>query len=115
VVAKAYIPDAGDLVWVDFTSQAGHEQAGRRPALVLSPRPYNERAGLAIMCPVTSHSKGYPFEVLLGSAGRMKGVILADHLKSLDWRHRNAQRAGKVPPQILTEVRDRISALLQIQ
>jgi mRNA interferase MazF len=115
VVARAYVPDAGDLVWVDFTPQAGREQAGRRPALVLSPRKYNEKASLAVMCPITSHAKGYPFEVALPPGHRMKGVILSDHLKSLDWRQRDAQRVGKLPPAILSTVLERIAALLQIQ
>jgi len=115
VVARAYVPDAGDLVWIDFTPQAGREQAGRRPAVVLTPRKYNEKTSLAVLCPITNHSKGYPFEVALLAGHRMSGVILSDHLKSLDWRQRNAERAGKLPPSILAEVLERISALLQIQ
>jgi mRNA interferase MazF len=109
------VPDAGDIVWVDFTPQAGREQAGRRPAVVLSPRTYNEKASLAVLCPVTSHSKGYPFEVALPAGIRMRGVILADHLKSLDWRQRNAQKAGKLPAPVLAEVRELIAVLLRIQ
>jgi mRNA interferase MazF len=115
VVAREYVPDAGDLVWVDFSPQAGREQAGRRPALVLSPRAYNEKTSLAVLCPVTSHSKGYPFEVKVPTGGRVRGVILADHIKSLDWRQRNAQRAGKLPISVLSQVLERISALLQIR
>lgn len=115
MVGREFVPEAGDLVWVDFTPQAGREQAGRRPAVVLSPRGYNEKAGLAVVCPITSHSKGYPFEVALPPSGRVRGVILADHLKSLDWRQRNAQKAGKLPPLILATVLESISALLQIQ
>ena len=114
MVAREYVPDAGDLVWVDFTPQAGREQAGRRPAVVLSPRGYNEKTSLAVLCPVTSQPKGYPFEVAVPPGGRVKGVILADHLKSLDWRQRNAQRAGKLPAAILGQVLDRVSVLLQI-
>jgi mRNA interferase MazF len=109
------VPEAGDLVWIDFTPQAGREQAGRRPAVVLSPRGYNEKAGLAVLCPITSHRKGYPFEAALPPSSRVRGVILADHLKSLDWRQRNAQKAGKLPPPILATVLGSISALLQIQ
>jgi mRNA interferase MazF len=115
VVAREYVPDAGDLIWIDFTPQAGREQAGRRPAVVLSPRKYNEKASLAALCPITSHPKGYPFEVALPPGNRIQGVILSDHLKSLDWRQRNAVRAGKLSPVVLGMVLDRISALLQIQ
>jgi mRNA interferase MazF len=115
VVAKEFVPAAGDLVWIDFTPQSGHEQAGRRPALVLSPRAYNIKTGLAVMCPVTNQQKGYGFEVLLPVAGRVRGVILADHLKNLDWRTRRAEYAGKVTPAVLRQVLDRISVLLQMQ
>jgi mRNA interferase MazF len=78
VVARAYVPDTGDLVWLTFDPQAGHEQRGRRPALILSPRSYNSKARLAIACPITSHVKGYPFEVPLPQGGKISGVILAD-------------------------------------
>ena len=115
MVARAYVPDSGDLVWIDFTPQAGREQAGRRPAVVLSPRSYNERAGLAVMCPITSQSKGYPFEVALPAGGRVRGVILSDHIKSLDWRERKAEKAGRLAPSILSEVLERVSSLLQFQ
>ena len=81
-----FVPDAGDLVWLTFDPQAGHEQAGRRPALVLSPRSYNQKSGLALVCPVTNQVKGYPFEVPLPPGCGASGAILADHLKSLDWR-----------------------------
>jgi mRNA interferase MazF len=113
VVVREYIPDAGDVVWVDFTPQAGHEQAGRRPAIVLSPRAYNDKAGLAVMCPITSRVKGYPFEVAV-RAGAIAGVILTDQLKSLDWRDRNADRAARVSAEILDEVRNCVAALLGI-
>jgi mRNA interferase MazF len=112
LVVKNYVPDAGDVVWVDFTPQAGHEQAGRRPAIVLSPRLYNEKAGLAVLCPITSHAKGYPFEVAIPSALAVRGVILADQLKSLDWRRRQVQRFGKLPTSVLDAVRHRVAALL---
>lgn len=79
-------PDAGDIVWIDFTPQIGREQAGRRPALVLSPRLYNEKVGLMIVCPITSKSKGYPFEVVLPSGLAIIGAVLSDHVKSLDWK-----------------------------
>jgi mRNA interferase MazF len=112
LVVKIYVPDAGDVVWADFTPQAGHEQAGRRPAIVLSPRLYNEKAGLAVLCPITSHAKGYPFEVAIPSALAVRGVILADQWKSLDWRHRQLQRFGKLPTSVLDAVRHRVAALL---
>jgi mRNA interferase MazF len=114
VSAQEYLPEAGDLVWLDFTPQAGREQAGRRPALVLSPRSYNAKTSLAIVCPVTNHAKGYPFEVALPSGGKIGGVILSDHVKSLDWRQRRAMKAGKVQASVLRSVRDRLAALLEI-
>ncbi len=112
MVARAYVPDAGDLIWLDFNPQAGHEQAGRRPGFVLSPRAYNEKTSLAVVCPVTSQVKGYPFEVPLPKGLPVAGVILADHLKSLDWRARRAERAGTVPKAILRAVLERVAALL---
>lgn len=114
-MASEYVPDSGDLVWLDFTPQAGREQAGRRPALVISPRTYNTKTSLAVVCPVTSHAKGYPFEVGLPAGGKIGGVVLSDHLKNLDWRQRNAVRAGKVSPAILESVRERIAMLLELQ
>lgn len=114
MVTTEYVPDAGDVIWLDFAPQAGREQAGRRPAVVLSPRAYNGKTSLAVVCPVTSHAKGYPFEVSLPPGLRLKGVILSDHLKNLDWRQRGTQKAGKIPPVILEQVRDRVAALLGI-
>lgn len=114
-MTRGYVPDAGDLVWLDFTPQAGREQAGRRPAVVLSPTLYNEKAGLAVMCPITSRAKNYPFEVDLPPNSKIRGAILADHLKSLDWRQRNAQKIGKLPPAILSRVLESIATLLQIR
>jgi len=108
----AFIPDVGDLVWLTFDPQAGHEQAGRRPALVLSQRSYNQKSGLALMCPVTSHAKGYPFEVPLPEDCGVAGVVLADHVKSLNWRARSAARIGKVPAPFLEEVLARLAPLL---
>jgi len=114
VVARDYVPDAGDVVWIDFVPQVGHEQAGRRPAIVLSPRTYNERAGLAVLCPITSQIKNYPFEVQLPSGSKIRGVILADQLKSVDWRHRRAEKFGKIPPAVLDQVRQRIAVLIAL-
>lgn len=108
----AFVPDAGDLVWFTFDPQAGHEQAGRRPALVLSPKAYNQRSGLALACPITTHVKGYPFEVPVPDGCGLQGVILSDHVKSLDWKARRAVRITRVPAGTLTEVLARLSPLL---
>ncbi|HVP46327.1 MAG TPA: endoribonuclease MazF [Bryobacteraceae bacterium] len=112
LVARHYVPDAGDLVWLTFDPQAGREQAGRRPALVLSPAVYNRRSGLALVCPITSQVKGYPFEVPLPAEAPVTGVILADHIKSVDWRARRATRAGRAPSALLADVLDRLAPLL---
>lgn len=110
----AYIPDRGDVVWLDFTPQAGHEQAGRRPALVLSVASYNAAAGLAICCPVANQTKGYPFEVPIVAAPNhhVTGVVLADHVRSVDWRARNASKFAKVTAQCAHDVSNRIKLLL---
>jgi mRNA interferase MazF len=112
VVATEYVPDKGDLIWLDFNPQVGREQAGRRPALVLSPKPYNEKTSLAIVCPITSQIKGYPFEVPLPKNLPLAGVILSDHVKSLDWRQRRAEKAGRVSKQLYEQVLYRLGALL---
>jgi len=111
-VKREWVPDAGDLVWLTFSPQAGREQAGRRPALILSPAQYNRRSGLALACPITSHVKGYPFEVDLPPALPVSGVILADHVKSVDWRARRAEAAGRLPREVLNDVLDRLAPLL---
>ena len=105
-----YVPDTGDIVWLQFDPQAGHEQAGHRPALVLSPAAYNGKTGLMLCCPMTTQVKGYPFEVLI--AGNPLSAALADQVKSLDWVVRKAKRKGKVAPGELAEVRAKILALL---
>ncbi len=105
-------PDRGDLVWISFTPQAGHEQAGRRPALVLSPTAYNAKVGLMLCCPVTSRVKGYPFEVALPSGLSITGVVLSDQVKSLDWRVRRAEIAGMVPKGVVAEVLNKLATLL---
>jgi mRNA interferase MazF len=112
VVAAKYVPEAGDLVWLTFDPQAGHEQRGRRPALILSPRAYNTKARLAIACPITSQVKGYPFEVVLPPGSRITGAILADHVKNLDWQVRRAVFEEKAPAEIVTDVRERLRVLL---
>jgi mRNA interferase MazF len=106
----AYIPDAGDIVWIDFSPQAGHEQARHRPAVVLSPAAYNARAGLMLCCPTTTQIKGYPFEVRL--SGKTASVALADQVKSFDWRARKARRKGKAGAAELGEIRAKLRALI---
>lgn len=101
-----YIPRRGDAVWLNFNPQSGHEQAGRRPALVLSPEEYNRKTGLAIFCPITSQVKGYPFEVKLPAGLPVNGVVLADQVKSLDWQVRDAALIKKLPIQIVKETTD---------
>ncbi len=113
MVKAPYVPDRGDVVWTDFNPQAGREQAGKRPALVLSPKAYNARTGLAVMVPITSHAKGYPFEVAV-RVKSISGVALTDHLKNLDWRARGVAFAGKVSPAALEETNANIAALLGI-
>ena len=101
-----FVPERGDVVWLEFDPQAGHEQARRRSALVLSPGAYNKRVGLALVCPLTSQVKGYPFEVAVppASGSRLVGVILADQIKSLDWRARQAALLARVPESTVSEV-----------
>jgi len=108
----AYVPARGDLVWLQFNPQAGHEQAGHRPGVVISPSSYNRRVGLALCCPVTSQVKGYPFEVLLPKGLAVEGAILADQIKSLDWRVRKARRLGRLPADVLNEAVGKILALV---
>ena len=97
-----YIPDTGDIVWLDFDPQAGHEQSGHRPALVLSPKKYNKKTSLILCCPMTTKVKGYPFEVII--QGKVKSAVLSDQVKSLDWRKRNAQFKDKVLPSELEDI-----------
>lgn len=111
-MAGNYVPDRGDIVWLQFNPRAGHEHAGRRPAFVVSPRAYNRKVGLALFCPVTSSVKGYPFEVALPEEGKVQGAILADQLKSLDWRARKATRVDRTTDDVIQEVTGRIMALV---
>ncbi len=110
---STYIPQRGDVIWLEFNPQAGREQAGRRPAFVVSPAAYNGKVGLALVCPVTSRVKGYPFEVLLPAGLAVTGVILSDQLKSLDWRKRRAEYLCTVPESIIVEVIKKVEALLR--
>ena len=108
----AFVPEAGDFVWLTFDPQAGREQAGRRLALVLSPRIYNAKSGLALACPITNQVKGYPFEVAVPAGHGATGVILADHVKSVDWKARRAERLGHCTNEAIDEVRARLAPLL---
>lgn len=107
-----YTPDRGDLIWLDFNPQTGREQANRRPAIVLSPVAYNTKVRLAIVCPITSKVKGYPFEVALPNDLEVSGVILSDQIKSLDWQARNAELICKAPPALTAKVIAKLKTLL---
>ena len=109
----AYIPERGDVVWITFNPQAGHEQAGRRPALVLSPKAYNGKVGLALLCPITSQVKGYPFEVGIPEGMPVNGAILSDQIKSLDWRACHAEKACALPDEVMLLVLQRVKALIE--
>lgn len=108
------VPEAGDLVWFSFSPQAGRKQAGRRPGLVVSPRVYNAKVGLCLICPVTHHSKGYAFEVPLPAGLPVSGVILADHIKSADWRERGHESIAAAPRDVVDEVIAKLKPLLGI-
>jgi mRNA interferase MazF len=112
-VPGRYVPARGDLVWLQLDPTSSHEQRGRRPALVVSPQAYNGRVGLALVCPVTTQVKGYPFEVALPGSSKVSGVILADQLKSLDWNARQAQRIEPAPPDVVEEVLAKTLTLLE--
>ncbi len=109
---RSYVPERGDLIWLQMEPQAGREPAKTRPALVLSPSAYNQATRLALVCPVTSRQKGYPFEVPLPKRLKTKGVVLADQIKSLDWRARDAGKIERVPPATLAAVMERVTVLL---
>jgi mRNA interferase MazF len=109
---RRYAPERGDVVWLQFTPQAGHEQAGRRPAVTLSPKPYNEKVGLGLFCPVTSQAKGYPFEACLPADLPVSGVALCDQVKSLDWKTRQAQFVCRLPEATVTEIMAKVQSLL---
>ena len=111
-MVKGFIPDKGDIVWINMQPQAGHEQSGRRPAAVLSPKSYNGKVGLALLCPITSQIKGYPFEVMIPSELKVKGVILSDQVKSLDWKIRKAEFCDKLPQDVILEIIKKLETLL---
>ncbi len=112
VNASVYVPERGDVIWLTLNPQAGHEQSGRRPAVVLSPKSYNKGVGLAILCPITSHIKGYPFEVLIPGGLPVTGAILSDQVKSLDWGARDAELICALPDEVLSEVFQKLGTLL---
>jgi mRNA interferase MazF len=113
VRGEPYAPSRGEIVWLQFEPRAGHEQSGRRPAVIISPREYNQKVGLCLCCPVTSRPKGYPFEVELPAGMKVEGVVLCDQLKSLDWKARNARIISTLPGRSLKEIQARILALVQ--
>jgi len=112
VSRRGYVPDRGDVVWMMFGPQAGHEQSGRRPGVVMSPSIYNGKTGMALCCPITSQVKGYPFEVSVPAGLKISGVILADHIKNIDWKTRRAEYLFKLPENVLEEVAGKIMSLL---
>ena len=112
VKPRAYVPECGDVVWITLNPQAGREEAGRRPALVVSPQSYNTKVGLAVFCPVTSQIKGYPFEVLIPAGLPVTGAILSDQVKSLDWRARKAELICALPARTISEVLEKLATLL---
>ena len=112
MAARGYVPEAGDVVWLEFDPQADHEQAGHRPALVISPAPYNGKTGLMVCCPMTSRIKGHPFEVVTQVDG-VDSAILSDQVKSLDWTVRRAQKKATVSPDVMVHVCAKIKALLR--
>ena len=109
---QPYVPDRGDAVWLTFDPRAGHEQAGRRPAVVVSPKRYNSRSGLALFCPITSQIKGYPFEVVLPGELPVTGAVLSDQVRSLDWRARKAARICALPAATIEEVAGKLQTLV---
>ena len=113
-MSMLYVPDRGDAVWITLNPQAGHEQAGRRPAVILSPAAYNGRVGLAILCPITNQIKGYPFEVALPPGLAVTGAVLSDQVKSLDWRARMAMFICALPPTMIAEVLQKLGTLVSL-
>jgi mRNA interferase MazF len=112
-MAARYVPERGDIVWINFSPQEGHEQAGKRPALVISPKLYNEQIGLMLCCPVTTRIKGYPFEVPVTAVDK-PGAVLADQVKSFDWKARRAEKVATAPPAVVKETVAKVRALLTL-
>jgi len=114
MLTSDYCPERGDIVWLDFDPQSGHEQKGRRPAIVISPKIYNSKSGLALFCPITNQIKGYPFEVMLPSNLPVTGVVISDQVKSLDWKVRNAELIVTAPRNVLIEAINKFSTLVKV-
>ena len=110
-VKRARVPGRGDVLWLDLNPTRGHEQRGRRPVLVVSPKEYNAKSGLALVCPITSHAKGYPFEIEL-KIKAVHGVVLVDQIRSIDWTERSAERVGAVPETILTVAQEYLRKII---
>jgi mRNA interferase MazF len=110
---REYVPERGDAIWITLNPQAGHEQSGRRPALVVSPAAYNDKVGLVLLCPITSQVKGYPFEVLIPPRLKVSGAVLSDQVKSLDWRARRAELICRIPESTISEVLQKVGVLLK--
>ncbi len=115
VIMRRYIPDKGDVVWINMNPRAGDEQAGRRPAIVLSPGAYNGKVGLALFCPITNQIKGYPYEVLIPDGLKVTGVVLSDQVKSLDWKARNVELIEKMPASVIIEIIKKLNTLLRVR
>ena len=113
-MARSYVPNRGDVVWISLNPQAGHEQVGRRPAVVVSPPAYNRKVGLALLCPITSQIKGYPFEVIIPQGLKLSGAVLSDQVKSLDWRARRAELICTLPRDTIVEVVQKLSTLISL-
>jgi len=111
-MSNAYCPKRGDVVWISFNPQAGHEQSGHRPALILSPESYNRKVGLALLCPITSQIKGYPFEVSVPTGLKASGVVLSDQVKSMDWKARSASWLCSLPEPTVRQVLNKVGTLL---
>ena len=109
------VPDRGDLVWLEFAPHAGHEQAGRRPGVVLSPETYNRLTGLALICPVTSKIKGFGFESRLPEGSSVQGVVLSDHVRSMDWRTRKLRKEGRVSDGVIRDIFQKLGTLLDME
>lgn len=112
-MSRGYVPERGDAIWLTFAGRTGHEQDGRRPAIVLSPRAYNLKAGLALACPITSQHKGYPFEVVIPPGLPVQGVVLSDQVRSIDWRARHATRICRLPETVFAEASGKLAALVR--
>lgn len=112
--SNGYVPERGDIVWIEFDPSQGAEIKKTHPALVISPLAYNQKVGLVLVCPITSHIKGYPFEVMLPSQKNIKGVVLADHIKSLDWKARKVKFEEKASPAVTNEVTEKLLLLIEV-